>query len=622
MAGIAMLLCACPPVVQCKSAACLGLDAGTDAGAKTACGSDVELCAENAKNCGELTVNDSCGNPRVITCGTCGAGEVCGSAGVANVCAPHCQGVCPNGYSCGANGVCEQGNANQLVLDVKTVKVNGTVTVNGSPLIAGANCSASTGAGAVIFTDTQAGTLLSTPIDCAANTFNLDLPLGTYRVSLKGAGASNLPNGESVVLPRWVLLGDVLNLKLNTDPVAVSGRVTLNGQSPLNESTCPAEEMTALGHVAFIDSHSQVALTGALSCSDGALTFQASLPAGTYQVTVTGDENTKLPIGTVEALSAFEVTAPRDDLIIDLKTVDVNGALKLNGQTPIAGDECLGLPEATATTLFFNNEQTKTSVHTRILCGSETFAFNLALPPGTYQVAVASEEGRSNLPHGNATLAQPLIITAPQDNVVLALSTVGISGRVTLNGQEPAIGVSCVNDSTFMPSGYWVLHKGPVETGTAYIHRFSCDSDFSFSLAAPPGTYQVSIVGAGSHLSNLPEGIATFASPLVVNGATSQLAYDLKTFAVRGKVTLNGQAPVRGAGCGQPASGNGAGIFIFQDTQTGSKLNAHVLCDDANFSFDTQLPAGIYRVSLESRGTDVSNLLPGQVGFPFSLAVP
>lgn len=47
---------------------------------------DAALCGRAGKNCGLMTANDNCGNPRQAQCGTCSGSQSCGGGGTLNVC--------------------------------------------------------------------------------------------------------------------------------------------------------------------------------------------------------------------------------------------------------------------------------------------------------------------------------------------------------------------------------------------------------------------------------------------------------------------------------------------------------------------------------------------------------
>ncbi len=92
---------------------CGSCETGTECGEEGACVecafvSDEVICANNGKNCGHITLPYTCGRARLVDCGACGAGSVCGD----NVCgSPHapvndgCEGAYPLQF--GDDGISE-----------------------------------------------------------------------------------------------------------------------------------------------------------------------------------------------------------------------------------------------------------------------------------------------------------------------------------------------------------------------------------------------------------------------------------------------------------------------------------------------------------------------------------
>ncbi len=76
--------------------------------------SDLVLCTSLGKNCGDLTLNDNCGETRTINCGTCSGDATCGGGGADNVCGGG-GGPCvpstsvPSGWSYLDNGIARVG---------------------------------------------------------------------------------------------------------------------------------------------------------------------------------------------------------------------------------------------------------------------------------------------------------------------------------------------------------------------------------------------------------------------------------------------------------------------------------------------------------------------------------
>jgi hypothetical protein len=65
--------------------------------------SDSTFCARLGKNCGTVSGNDNCGNPRSASCGSCTAPQTCGGGGVLNVCGSPANGDRTEGGSVSAS---------------------------------------------------------------------------------------------------------------------------------------------------------------------------------------------------------------------------------------------------------------------------------------------------------------------------------------------------------------------------------------------------------------------------------------------------------------------------------------------------------------------------------------
>ena len=127
------------------------------------------------------------------------------------------------------------------------------------------------------------------------------------------------------------------------------------------------------------------------------------------------------------------------------------------------------------------------------------FAFSLSLFPGTYKVTVSGAYYGSNLPLSPFVVLPALTLTSNLANLSLNVSTVTVSGNVTLNGTAPTISAGCnanygTGTVTFTETTY----------GYTLSYNTVCtDPTFAFSLSLFPGTYKVTVSGA-YYGSNLP----------------------------------------------------------------------------------------------------------------------
>jgi hypothetical protein len=239
-----------------------------------------------------------------------------------------------------------------LVLDVKTVAVGGTITLNGAGPALGSYCTSTPSSGSpadVTFTETTTGYNFSFGVPCASSTFTWSGVVypGTYRVSVMGRGPvwSNLPNASGyVVNAALAVTAAASNLVLDVKTVSVDGTVTLNGAGPTLGSYCP-------------------------------------------------------------------VTATASNLVLDVKTASVGGTVTLNGAVPTLGSYCTSSPSSgSSADVAFTETTTGYNFSFGVPCSSSTFAWSGVLYPGTYRVSVM---GRgpvwSNLPDASGYVVVPRI---------------------------------------------------------------------------------------------------------------------------------------------------------------------------------------------------------------------
>src|SRR5207237_1031961 len=117
-----------------------------------------------------------------------------------------CEPACPAGFMCLPSGVCAGGPPTGLVLDVKTVKVSGTITLNGAASTTGTSCPGSPTdyKARVSFHEVNHGYDFEQYVLCKDSGFDFQGVIfpGTYSVSVYGghySGFSNLPFQDYVV---------------------------------------------------------------------------------------------------------------------------------------------------------------------------------------------------------------------------------------------------------------------------------------------------------------------------------------------------------------------------------------------------------------------------------------
>jgi hypothetical protein len=91
-----------------------------------------------------------------------------------------------------------------VALDVQSVTVSGTVTVNGAAPVATASCNADYGVALVTLVETTYGYQFTAIVPCENDAWTATVYPGTYRITVEGE-YSNIPPAGEVVVDRITL---------------------------------------------------------------------------------------------------------------------------------------------------------------------------------------------------------------------------------------------------------------------------------------------------------------------------------------------------------------------------------------------------------------------------------
>ncbi|WP_394841469.1 hypothetical protein LZC95_30895 [Pendulispora brunnea] len=408
-----------------------------------------------------------------------------------------------------------------LDFDVKTVKVTGTVTLNGKPIPAGAT-------GLVRFVERTAGLTYSFGLK---SSFQAVLAPGEYDVRFEpqtectGSTPSAVPCIAGLV-KRGVSLVHDGNVDIDIPAVEVSGQVTLNGK-PLPDAGLERGRLKW----AMKDGGEF-----AISLGDrGAKSYDVTLLPGVYGVDLTAnpracDTSTDIPCAGGPLRSDIAIQQ-NGNLDIDVPAVRVTGKVTLNDQP---------LPDVSTGRGQLVWRRTNGGAGEISLGTSGSKTFDVALLTGTYSIAYApalespcsSGQVTTMLPCAGARLREGLDITAA-GNVDVNIPSVRVTGAIRLRG------AALPDASDSRGAIAWSRDDGtasPVFLGSA--------GPKAFSLPLVPGTYAVGYVPNASACAN-----DTWAFPCVAGTLKSSITIaqegnfdvDIPAVRVTGAITLNGQ---------------------------------------------------------------------------------
>ncbi|MCO4762984.1 MAG: hypothetical protein KC502_15820, partial [Myxococcales bacterium] len=391
--------------------------AGVDAG-----GCPPKTCASAGANCG--TMPDGCGG--TLNCGQCTGGQVCGAG---NICGntpcqkQTCQQVsaacgtatdgCGGTQSCGDCSGGQACQSNQCICQPKTCQQ------------VGATC------GKV---DNGCGG----SIDC-----------GVCATCELGCPQSFSCNGGACTG------GNVMQLKLNMQTVPVSGIVTLNAKTPQFGQYCDKNSSSRYMRVRFVEVKKGYSFEVLRRCNSTPhnFAFETVVFPGTYKVTASGYTTgySNLPTTQQVIYDNLTLTKPTSGITLNITTVPVSGVVTLNGKTPQFGQYCDKNSSSRYMRVRFSEVKKGYSFEVLRRCNStpHNFAFETVVFPGTYKVSASGyTAGYSNLPTTQQVIFDTLTLTKPTSGITLNITTVPVSGIVTLNGKTPQFGQYCDKNSS------------------------------------------------------------------------------------------------------------------------------------------------------------------------------
>ncbi len=514
--------------------------------------------------------------------------------------------VCPTGYMCDSGGVCVGGNAQAIAIDVKTVNVSGTVTLNGAApsTLPSCNPSPSTAKATVHLVDPGRGYSFDLPVPCSASTFTWSGVVfpGTYKVTVTGdSNYSSLPAQSFVAEAALDVKSDAQNVALDVKTASVGGTVTLDGAAPMTTAACSGNATAAKATVHLVDASDGYRFDLDVPCSSSTFQWGGVVFPGSYVVSVDGDSTyTNLPDTAFVANGALAVSGTVDNQVLAVKTAKVAGTVTLNGAAPTS--TCPSGSTDSKAAVHLTDKKQGYRFDVPVPCSQTDFSWSARVYPGTYAVTVDGGSGYSNLPDAAYVANASLAINADVSGQALDVQTVTVGGTVTLNGAAPAATQSCTSSPTSTQAN---VHLADATNGYAFDFAIPCSSTtLAWSGTVYPGNYRVTVAGQPSY-SSLPDSAFVAKDALAVSGNTANVALDVKTANVAGTLTLNGVAPTSDPACTNSPTQTKA-IVRLANAKLGYSFDLTVPCSSSTFAWSGQIFPGTYTVSVA--GSQYSNL--------------
>jgi len=515
--------------------------------------------------------------------------------------------ICPSGFTCDTAGVCVGGNNMAIGIDVKTVNVGGTITLNGAAPTTLPACNAQPAAAkaSVHLVDSARGYVFDLPVPCSAATFawsGVVFP-GTYKVTVTGdSNYSSLPTQAFVANSAADVTADAPAIPLDIKTAAVDGTVTLNGAAPTTNAACTGNAAAAKATVHLVDNTDGYRFDLDVPCSSATFQWGGVVFPGTYAVSVDGDPNySNVPTAPFTANSALAITGTVSGQALAIKTVHAAGTVTLNGAAPTA--TCPSVSTAyNKAVVHLSDAKNGYRFDIPVTCAQTDWAWTGSVYPGTYAVTVDGGDGYSNLPltafQANPTLA----VNNDVSGQALNVQTFTASGTVTLNGAAPGQNANCQSFPTATQATVRLTDK---DKGYSFDFPVQCSASTpTWTGTVFPGNYRITVAGDPSY-SNLPSSAFVAKDGQAVSGAISNLALDVKTTTVAGTITLNAAAPTSDPACTSNPLQTKAVVRLTNAT-LGYAFDFEVPCSSSTFAWSGDVFPGTYQVTVS--GSDYSNL--------------
>ncbi|HWL87768.1 MAG TPA: hypothetical protein VNO21_18320 [Polyangiaceae bacterium] len=459
-----------------------------------------------------------------------------------------------------------------LDLDVKSAKITGVITLNGTPVTKDTD-------GGIAFIDRKTGSRTTVAF---GPSYQVVLAQGDYDVlyspsaTCDGTGSSPTPCIEGVV-KRAVSFTQSGKLDIDIPTVTITGAVTLNGKA--------LPDASDRGSLAWTAKDGGL-LTFALG-NTGAKTYALTLVPGTYSVALAANAT---PCNVTVSASEMpcvggplktDITlAQNGKLDVDIPSVRITGNITMNkGVLPDLsegrGDLRFSLEGGAYASMYLGDTGAKTFALS-VLAGNYAIDYLADSTPTCLSGQVPS----GNMPCASAPLRQHVALTT-NGNMDLDIPVVQVTGAITYRGQP-------MDGDAGKVRGYISWDS---ETDSGKYISMGSSGPASFSIPLVAGTYSLAY-SSNDEMCNdtwtFPCAGGTFKSNVAIT-KSGTLDVDVPAVRISGNVTLGGRA--------LPDEIQRGGLLIDPDnTQKDGTTTPVSFTDTGPVSFTRWLVPGSYTV--------------------------
>ncbi len=312
----------------------------------------------------------------------------------------------PQSSYVGISSLSISANTPNVSIDVPTLNVSGTITVNGTAPTLNSECSSypSETTANVAFVETTHGYSFTFSSLCGDPNFGFSGTIypGTYQVSVSGTSWSNVPQSPYVAIASMGISSNTPNIALNVPTVSVAGSITVNGGTPTLNSQCSSYPSETTANVSFSELTHGYGFTFSSLCSDPNFRFSGTIYPGTYEVSVSGTSWSNVPQATYVAIASLGISSTASNIAVDVPTHTIAGNITVNGAMPTLNSECSSYPSETTANVSLVETTHGYSFDLSSLCSDPAFGFSGTIYPGTYRISISGTSW-SNVPQASYT---------------------------------------------------------------------------------------------------------------------------------------------------------------------------------------------------------------------------